>query len=321
LVILGLKLKLNPRKRRNKMNIHIKTAWDHVRRAPFQALAAIFVLMITFFVITIITILGYSSSQVLKYFETRPQIITFLKDDATPEKISSLQNKLEKDNRVSEVSYISKEQALEIYKKATAGNPLLSELVSPSIFPASLEFSLVDLSYANELIGEIKSEDIVDQVGFTASLGGEETLSDVVDRLRNFSNYIKIGGGVFALLLTSTSFLVLIVIIGMRMTTRRGEIEVLDLIGATPGFIRSPIIYEAIIYAISGVFVGWLIALLLVLYATPSLISYFGEIPVVPKDTIKLFGLFGLILGAELFIGLFLAVSGSIMAVSRVKRK
>ncbi|KKQ51322.1 hypothetical protein A2865_03065 [Candidatus Woesebacteria bacterium RIFCSPHIGHO2_01_FULL_39_17] len=303
------------------MNIHIKTAWDHVRRAPFQALAAIFVLMITFFVITIITILGYSSSQVLKYFETRPQIITFLKDDATPEKISSLQNKLEKDNRVSEVSYISKEQALEIYKKATAGNPLLSELVSPSIFPASLEFSLVDLSYANELIGEIKSEDIVDQVGFTASLGGEETLSDVVDRLRNFSNYIKIGGGVFALLLTSTSFLVLIVIIGMRMTTRRGEIEVLDLIGATPGFIRSPIIYEAIIYAISGVFVGWLIALLLVLYATPSLISYFGEIPVVPKDTIKLFGLFGLILGAELFIGLFLAVSGSIMAVSRVKRK
>ena len=220
------------------MNIHIKTAWDHVRRAPFQAMAAIFVLTITFFVITIITILGYSSSQVLKYFETRPQVITFLKDDITPEKISALQNKLEADNRVSEVSYISKEQALEIYKKATAGNPLLSELVSPSIFPASLEFSLVDLSYANDLIEEIKGEEIVDQVGFTASLGGEETLSDVVNRLRTFSNYIKIGGGAFALLLTSTSFLVLIVIIGMRMTSRRGEIEVLDLIGATPGFIR-----------------------------------------------------------------------------------
>ena len=303
------------------MNIHIKTAWDHVRRAPFQAMAAIFVLTITFFVITIITILGYSSSQVLKYFETRPQVITFLKDDITPEKISALQNKLEADNRVSEVSYISKEQALEIYKKATAGNPLLSELVSPSIFPASLEFSLVDLSYANDLIEEIKGEEIVDQVGFTASLGGEETLSDVVNRLRTFSNYIKIGGGAFALLLTSTSFLVLIVIIGMRMTSRRGEIEVLDLIGATPGFIRSPIIYEAIIYAITGVFIGWLIALLLVLYATPSLISYFGEIPVVPKDTLKLFGLFGLILGAEFLVGLFLAISGSILAVSRVKRK
>ena len=303
------------------MNIHIKTAWDHVRRAPFQAMAAIFVLTITFFVITIITILTYSSSKVLKYFETRPQVITFLKDDITPEKISALQNKLEADNRVSEVSYISKEQALEIYKKATAGNPLLSELVSPSIFPASLEFSLVDLSYANDLIEEIKGEEIVDQVGFTASLGGEETLSDVVNRLRTFSNYIKIGGGAFALLLTSTSFLVLIVIIGMRMTSRRGEIEVLDLIGATPGFIRSPIIYEAIIYAITGVFIGWLIALLLVLYATPSLISYFGEIPVVPKDTLKLFGLFGLILGAEFLIGLFLAISGSILAVSRVKRK
>jgi cell division protein FtsX len=121
--------------------------------------------------------------------------------------------------------------------------------------------------------------------------------------------------------LVGTSFLVLVVIIGMRMTTRRSEIEILDLIGATPGFIRSPIIWEAVIYAVTGVFLGWLLAFLLVLYSTPSLIGYFGDVPILPRDTLELFTLFGTILGAEIVAGLTLAISGSILAVSRVKRR
>lgn len=303
------------------MRIHLKTAWDHIRRAPFQALAAIFVLTLTFFVVTILTILVYSSSQVLKYFETRPQVIAFIKEDADPNKVQSLQNELQNDPRVSQVKYVSKEEALEIYKKATADNPLLTELVSPSIFPASMEFSLNDLSFAQEVIDELKNEEVVDQVGFTASLGGEDSLSEVIERLRKFTWYLRIGGATVALLLTTTSFLVLVVIIGMRMTTRRGEIEILDLIGATPAFIRSPIILEALIYVCVGVFSGWLIAFLGVLYSTPSLISYFGEIAILPKNTLDLLTLFGLVLLAELMVGLLLAFTGSIIAVSRAKRR
>ena len=302
------------------ISAHFKTAIDHIRRAPFQALAAIFILTITFFVVTILSVLVYSSGNALKYFETRPQVIAFLKDEATPETTARLQDKLSNDSRVSKVSFVTKEQALEIYKKATADNPLLSELVSPSIFPASLEISLADLANAQAVIDEVKSEEIVDQVGFTASLEGEDSLSFVVERLRTITWYIRIGGGAFALLLTGTSFLVLIVIIGMRMTTRRGEIEILDLIGATPGFIRSPIILEGAIYAISGVFSGWLLAFLLVLYSTPSIISYFNEIPVLPRETTQLFLIFGTILLGELLVGLFLAFTGSMLAVSRVKK-
>jgi len=301
-------------------NIHIKSAWDHIRRSPFQALAAGLILSITFFVITILCLLVYSSSAALKYFETRPQVIAFLKDDASFEEITSLKNRLEEDARVKQLKSVSKEEALEIYKKVTSDNPLLSELVSPSIFPASLEFSLVDLSHAQNIIEEIKSEKIVDQVGFTASLGGEKTLSDVVTRLRNFTWYVRVGGGAFAALLASTSFLVLTIIIGLRMSARRGEIEILDLIGATPGFVRSPIILEAFIYVVIGVFVGWTLALILVLYSTPTLISYFGEIPILPRDTLELIYLFGAILFLEFLVGVFLALAGSIIALSRVRQ-
>jgi cell division transport system permease protein len=301
--------------------IHIKSAWDHVRRSPFQALAAVLVLTITFFVSTVMAVLVYSSGQIIKYFETRPQVIAFLKDEVKSEEIVFLQNKIQADSRVGEVKYVSKEEALEIYKNATSDNPLLSELVSPSIFPASLEVSLTDLTHAESVIEQLRSDEIVDQVGFTASLGDEDSLSDVVKRLRDITWYLRIGGGTFAILLTGTSFLVLIIIIGMRMSSRRDEIEILDLIGATAGFVRSPIIIEAILYAVFGVILGWIAAFMLVLYSTPTLILYFGDIAILPRDTIQLLILFGVILAAELLVGLFLALAGSIIALSRVRRK
>ena len=302
------------------MSVHLKTALGYIRRAPFQALAAIFVLALTFFVTTLVSILTYSSSRLISYFETRPQVITFLKDSIKEDEVAALQHKLEADIRIKEVKYVSKEEALSIYKKATSDNPLLGELVSPSIFPASLEFSVNDLTFAQNIIDEVKSEAIVDSVGFTAALGGESSLRDVVGRLKTITTYVKVGGMVFVGILAITSLTVLLVIISMRMTTRREEVEILNLIGATQGFIRSPIILEALIYAVFGVIVGWMTAFISVLYLAPSAVVYFGEIPILPKDTMGLIGLFGLILLGELIFGLILATFGSLLAVSRVRR-
>lgn len=303
------------------MSIHTKTAIDSIKRSPFQAISAIFVLGLTFFVATMVAVLVFASDKTLMYFETRPQIISFLKDDASPEDISSFQDKLSLDTRIKNIKYVSKEEALEIYKKATSDNPLLAELVSPSIFPASLEFSVTDLKLAEDVISEIKKEKIIADVGFTANIGGEKSLADAVNRLKTVSTYVRIGGIVFVTILGASSFLVLLVIISMRVTARKGEIEILSLIGATPGFIKSPIVLEALIYSIIGVFSGWTLALILWLYASPSIISYFGEINVIPKDPIQFFLLFVTILGAELLVGVVISLSGSLLAVSRSLKK
>lgn len=301
--------------------MHLKTAWDYIRRSPFQAVAAIFVLSLTFFVTTMLAVLIYSSEKVLNYYETKPQIIAFLKDDAAQEDINLLRNKLQEDSRIKDINYVNKEQALEIYKSATVDKPLLSEFVDPSIFPASLDLSLTDLTNAETVIGELQNETVVEEVRFTASVEDETTLQEAIARLRKISYNIRLVGGAFVLFLTSTSFIVLLVIISMRMSSRKIEIEILDLIGATPGFIRSPIILEALIYAFLGVFFGWLISLLIVLYATPSLLSYFGEISILPSNTTDLLVIFGSILGIEIFIGFFLALIGSLIAVSRARKR
>ncbi len=303
------------------MSIHTKTATDAIKRSPFQAISAIFVLALTFFVSTTVAVLVIASGNALSYFETRPQIITFLKNNSTAETVTALQNKLVSDSRIKDVKYVAKEEALEIYKKATEDNPLLSELVSPSIFPASLEFSVNDLKLAEVVIKEVKNEAIVEQVGFTANIGGEKSLGDVVGRLKTISTYIRIGGISFVGVLAFTSFLVLMTIISMRMTSRKGEIEILSLIGATPSFVRGPIVIEGIIYSVLGVFIGWTVSFIGWLYITPNILSYFGNIEILPKDPIRFFVLFLAILCSELLIGFLIALIGSLIAVNRSLKK
>lgn len=302
------------------MNIHFKTAWDYIRRSPFQALAASFVLTLTFFVTTLVSVLVYSSSKLITYFETRPQVIAFLKSDATNTGIADLQHKLAADLHIKDIKYVSKEEALAIYKKATSDNPLLGQLVSPSIFPASLEFSVTDLSFAQSIIDKVKAEGIVDSVGFTAALGGETSLNDVVNRLKTITSYVRISGVVFVGLLFATSLVVLLVITSMRVVGRREEVEILNLIGATKGFIRSPIIIEAFMYTLFGVILGWAISFIAVLYLAPAVVAYFGEIPILPRNALGIFGLFGIIFAIEIAVGSALALSGSLLAISRVKK-
>ena len=294
-------------------------ALSNIRRSPFQALAAISVLSITFFVGTLLAVVLYSSNQIVHYFETKPQVIAFLTADATSEEITSLQAKLNSDSRIASVRYESKEGALEIYKQATADNPLLSELVSPSIFPDSLEFSLTDITFADQVVKEIRQNPIVEQIGFTASLGGESGLQQAIDRIKSITTQIRLVGVLIAAILVATSLLILLVIISMRMNSRKSEIEILRLIGAKSGFIRGPIVTEALFYSSMGVFIGWVSVFILFLYSTPTLFQFFQDINILPSDTIEFVKFFLIILGIELSIGMVLALFGSLIAITRVK--
>ncbi|OGM31675.1 hypothetical protein A2803_04570 [Candidatus Woesebacteria bacterium RIFCSPHIGHO2_01_FULL_44_21] len=299
------------------MKLHLKTSFDNIRRAPFQAMAAILVLAVTFFVSTLIAISVFSSHQLLNYFETRPQIIAFLTDDANQEQINELMGRLKSDPRVANLRLISKEEALAIYKEATSDNPLLGELVSPSIFPASIEFSPSDLDQAQEMIELMQDELIVDDIGFTANVGGSAAVGDVIERLRTITYYVRVAGAIAIGVLAVTSFLVLMVVIGMRISMKRDEIESLSLIGATPWFIRAPLVLEAIHYSVMGVVIGWLMASVIVMYASPGIFSYFGDIPILPKASSEFFLMLGAILAGELVIGVFIAIFGSLFSLSR----
>ena len=286
------------------MKQHLRTAWKHTRRSPYQSLAAVLIMFLTFFIATIFTLAAGGSQIVLRYFESRPQVTAFFKDEISTQQIDMLKAKLVQTEKVEETKFISKEEALAIYREQNKDEPLLLEMVTANILPASLEVSIKNITDIDQVAGIMKNDSIVEEVVFQ---------EDVVEALYRWTGSIrKIGIGLISVL-SFVSFLIILVIIGMKITIRKSEIEILQLIGASNAYIRAPFVLEGIIYGVSGAVVAWGLSYILLLYATPFIIKFLVGIPVLPVPYYFML----IVLGIEMLAGLIIGSLGSFIAVRR----
>jgi len=275
-----------------------------MRRSPYQALAATLIMFLTFFLATVFVLTAGGFQVVLRYFETRPQVTAFLKDETTLEQVDTIKARLAQTGKVKEVKYISKEEALVIYREQNKNDPLLLEMVTANILPASLEVATKDIAFLPEVAQILKSEPGVEEVVFQ---------EDVVKALHNWTSTLrKIGIGLIGVL-GLVSLLIILVIIGMKITLRKEEIEILQLIGASPWYIRAPFIFEGMFYGVIGAILAWGIGYLLLLYATPFLVKFLSGIPILPVPIPFMLA----ILGIEILAGIVIGSLGSLLAVRR----
>ncbi len=286
------------------MKKFIDTTWRNIRRSPYQAIAAIIIMSLTFLVVSFFTFLLVGSSKVVSYFESKPQVTAFFKNEAKQSDINSLENKLKDTGKVSSVKFVSKKEALEIYRQQNKNDPLLLDLVTADILPSSLEistFKIEDLSIISE---SLRSSPIVSEVIFQ---------KDVVSTLTSWTSALrKIGMGAI-LVLSVVSIFIIATIIGIKISVKKGDIEIMRLIGATNWYIRWPFIFEGIFYGLVGSFIGWFVATASLLYATPFLSSFLRGIPILPVSPLFLLQLLGL----ELLMASILGAFSSFLAVLR----
>jgi len=96
---------------------HLKVAWTHIRRSPYQALSAVSVMAMSFFIISIFVLLAAGSESIIRNFESRPQVTAFFKDEVTLSQVEDFKSRLQSTGKVAQVKYVSKEEALAIYRE------------------------------------------------------------------------------------------------------------------------------------------------------------------------------------------------------------
>lgn len=282
----------------------LRTMWHHVRRSPYQAFAAILIITQTFFVISIFTFVIAGSAKIISYFESKPQVAAFFKDEAKQENIDALKEQLKSTGKVSELRFVSKEEALKIYSEQNKNDPLLLEVVSADILPASLEVSAIKIEDLGGISEMLKRSSLVQQVIFQ---------KDIVATLTSWTQALrKVGIGLIAVLALDSIF-IMVIIIGIKISQKKEEIEIMRLIGATTWYIRWPFIFEGIFYGVIGAFFGWISSSLVLLYATPILSSFLRGIPLLPVPPVFFLGL----LGGELLLAIVLGMVASMLAVLR----
>lgn len=282
-----------PRKRRK---MYLKTVGKYIRRSPYQAVSATMVMTLTFFTISVFAILTIISIRLITYFESRPQLTVFFKEDAKTEDVNSLQAQVEETGKTASVKYVSKDEALKIYKEQNKKDPILLDLVTADILPASLEIQAVRAEYLSDLAAIVKNSPHAGEVVFQ---------QDIVDTLISWTNAFKGVGLAVIFVLVIVSIFVILTVIGIKITIRREEIETLRLIGASNWFIRLPFLVEGLLYGVVGSFVGYLFCMGLLLYAAPFLQSFLRGIPIFPIQPLVLIELFLLVVLTAGFLGAF----------------
>ncbi|HKY31154.1 MAG TPA: ABC transporter permease [Candidatus Polarisedimenticolia bacterium] len=181
----------------------------------------------------------------------RVQINAYLRDEAAEERpgeVEALVASLRTRPIVREVRYVSRQEALALFRSSF---PDLAEaaLALPSNpLPASIEIAV--RGYGDErrertgrLLAELKRSPLVEVV--------QDNEQEARRILAILSVVTRIGFGVGTVLSIASAFIIFNVI-RLTLAARRDEIAIMRLVGATPGFIRGPFLVEGMLQGGTG---------------------------------------------------------------------
>lgn len=238
------------RKTRQFLNI-LKESFKNLWRNKGMGFASTISIaaMLTLFGFVLLLILNINTSVYQLGLEL-DKVVIYLKDDIIPQDINNLIKDMEKDERVKEIRYVSKEDALQEFKENFGDKSYILDTIEKNTLPASLTVSLKDLSYAKNFSESIKDKTGIERVDYHY---------DLISKMIIFEKGIKYVGFGIVLILLFVSILIIHNTIRITVTNRRREINIMKYIGATNAYIRGPFLVEGIIFGIVGAFIATII--------------------------------------------------------------
>lgn len=254
-----------------------------IKRTPYQSLGSFLILFFTLFLtLFFFNIISFFHG-VLSYVETRPQVIAYFDTKTKEEDIIAIKDIVQKTGKVSTVNYVSQNEALKIYKELNKDNPLLLEMVSANILPASLEVFATKPIYLAEIAEYLQSQKSVDEVNF------QKNIVDKLITLTQILRYISIG---LLILLFIITVMVLITTTAFKISLKREEIEVLQLIGGSKAYIRKPFLVEGMMFGIVSGTIAFATFYAAFLYFQPFIKSYLSGMPKLTFANLGQFNIF-----------------------------
>ena len=223
---------------------HLARAWK--KHWPLQ-LASVTVMSVVLLILNLL-FLGFTAfNHTVAQWGRGMEMIVYVKEDAGEAGVTQLKQRLETSGDFAQIKFVSKIDATK--KFLTALGPESLELMSDpkwsSPIPASFELSLSEKIPMSERLATLQ--------GWSAQFKAFDLVEDVFygqGWVENFSRFLRSLRGV-VVLIWALSLSVGLLIVGncirLSFMQRRDEIAVLELVGATTSFIRTPFLVEGIV--------------------------------------------------------------------------
>lgn len=295
----------------------IKTGGVNFFRNAWLGIAAMAVMIITLTIVLFSVIANATFTHTVAQITDRIDVSVYLKDNLKTEKLDQLINELKNHSNVRSVKYISKEQALENYKKQNADKPELLVAISQTEnpLPASLQIKPKDPNRINDIKGIIDRKEIKELQSEETSYSGDKKAA--IDNITSATVFFRKAGIVGVLAFAVISMLIIFNTIRMAIFNRRDEITIMRLLGASTNYIRGPFIVETIMYGVvAGVVSIVFLNGLFVISSSAFKASSLGllDIDYANEYFAKHFWLF---LTMQIGIGIFIGAASSFIATRR----
>lgn len=281
-------------------------------RNGWLAIATISVLILSLYVIGVSFVVATTANNILKDIQDKVNISAYFKSDVTEERMMEIKSNLESFSEIKSVEYVSKDSALEKFKRDNANqktimqslevigeNPLLASLVVKASNSQQYQF-IVDY------INKASFAEDISNVNY-------DKYKDRIDKLNGIIVAVRRVGIALGILFAVISLLITFNTIRITIYTHRQEIEIMRLVGASNFFIRLPFIFEGMIYGVVSSALSMLVLFLSVKFITPYVSSSIQVSNLVNVYVAN----FWILLGGQIILGSLLGIIGSLLAMHK----
>lgn len=288
-------------------------ALDSLVRNWVMSVAAVVTVLVSMFVLGVGLILFFNLQHAISDLRNKLEIEVFIKNTASPDEIDQLGDEIRTMPEVKEVTFISKEEALERLRRSLKGHEDVLDALSGNPLPPSYEILLRDPEKIEMVATRFFDNPVVDNSPGThdgVKYGGETS-----ERVLKVTTFFLIGGAGFVALLAVASVLLISNTIRLSIFARRREVEIMRLVGATSWFIRWPFVMEGVATGMMGATGA---AILVIMTNKFFIANVVDKMPFLPfsAEAIPLFWLVVFVIGG----GTLLGSVGSGLALRRFLR-
>ena len=223
----------------------VRETWTNLRRNVVISIASVLCVTVSLSLVGVALMARQGVERATQRGQDGVEFIVFVAPDASEEQIDSVGASLESNPLVERVTFFDQEQAYQEFSEMFADSPDMVETVTPDILPPSFRVvpTSTDLASVEELVQQYESQPGVIQVA--RSTEAIVAIKDVSDFLTGWALGV-------ALVLLVVAVLIILTTIQLAIFTRRREIEVMRLVGASKAFIRVPFMAEGLVQGLVG---------------------------------------------------------------------
>ncbi|HEY7732254.1 MAG TPA: permease-like cell division protein FtsX [Gaiellaceae bacterium] len=268
------------------------------------SIAATMTVLIGMFLLGLFIALGTWVVSWSDHVKNELEVKVFFQDDVKPKQVNAVQVHLAGDTRVESYQFVSKREALERMQERY---PELTRQLPSNPLPASYEVTPGNADNVKAIAADIRAQ----------KFAGVERVRDGEQRSKRILQVARVIEAVFlvaVLVLLVASTLLIANTIRLSIFSRRREIEVMKLVGATNWFVRGPFMLEGLICGAIGSILAILLLLIGKEIALPAIL---GHIETSSDVQALAFSMTALILVG---VGLMVGALGSGLTIRRFLR-